>query len=148
MDLDTAVLLLRIAVVLILYAFLLQVLLVIWRDFHQEADFGSTLGEGGVTTARLVLLDPAGTGLEAGTEFSLAASGTVGRRLPNTVVLPDASVSARHCRLAYRQGQWWVEDLQSANGTYVNGSRIEAPVPLQDGDEIDLAQVRLRMEIG
>jgi hypothetical protein len=61
---------------------------------------------------------------------------TIGRRDDNLVHLPDRNVSRRHARLVRRDGAVLLEDLRSANGTLVNGVRINEPVPLADGDLI------------
>ena len=49
-------------------------------------------------------------------------------------------VSGRHCRLEYDAGQWFVEDLGSTNGTYVNGSRITSRTPVTKADAITLGR--------
>ena len=61
---------------------------------------------------------------------------TVGRTAGNDLILPDPTVSRYHARLTFRNGQWFLEDLKSSNGTYVNGVRINRPAPLMDGDEL------------
>ena len=146
-DAEAWILVLRVGLVLLLYAFLLQVLVVVWRDLRGSAPETLPRHSGDEPAAQLVVLDGAGTGLAAGTAFLLAFSSTVGRIAPNTVVLPDPGVSARHARIARRQGQWVLEDLGSANGTCLNGTAVERAVPVGDGDEIEIAQVKLRMEI-
>lgn len=147
MDVETTILLLRVGLIVLLYVFLGQVLIVIWRDLRGASPGQARPLAADEPIARLVLLEGAASGLSAGTEFPLSANNTLGRAAPNTVILPDPAVSARHGRLAYRQGQWWLEDLGSANGTYLNGALVEKPAPVADGDEIEVAQVKLRMEI-
>ena len=56
------------------------------------------------------------------------------------IVLSDAKVSARHCRLVLRDEGYWLEDLQSTNGTYVNGERIGAAMRVTPGDRVTLGQ--------
>ena len=58
-------------------------------------------------------------------------------------------VSRLHCRIFYCNGIWKIEDLDSYNGTFVNGHRLVPwdPVDLQDGDMIKLADVLLRFAI-
>ena len=81
-----------------------------------------------------------------GSQFDLVANGTLGRTEPNSIVIPDPAVSARHCRLAYRRGQWWIDDLGSANGTRVNGNLVTGSTVLNDGDVVEVAQVKFVME--
>lgn len=49
----------------------------------------------------------------------------VGRRSDNDLVLNDAFVSSHHCGIAFESGQLWVTDLNSTNGTYINGQRVQ-----------------------
>ena len=57
------------------------------------------------------------------------------------MVLDDERVSSRHARLTYQpDGSVRIEDLNSTNGTYVNGSRIDSPVTLRGGEEIGLGR--------
>ena len=60
----------------------------------------------------------------------------------------DAGVSRRHAILAYRQSVYMIEDLDSANGTFVNGRRLSAqtPTPLANGDELKCGTLLMRLE--
>ncbi|MFO7168525.1 MAG: FHA domain-containing protein [Chloroflexota bacterium] len=62
----------------------------------------------------------------------------------------DAGVSRRHAMLSWRDGVCYIEDLSSANGTYLNGKRLapQVPTPLADGDELACGTLRMRVEIG
>jgi len=79
--------------------------------------------------------------------FDLWSSATLGRAPDNTIVLPDPSVSAHHAAVRQEQGQWWVEDLRSTNGTAVNESWLRGPSPLYPGDVVRLGEVLLRLEV-
>ncbi|GBC77771.1 Oxoglutarate dehydrogenase inhibitor [bacterium HR08] len=62
----------------------------------------------------------------------------------------EAKVSRRHARIFYREGRFWIEDLGSLNGTFVNrGPRLRPyqPVPLRHGDEIIVGKTFLRFLI-
>jgi ABC-type multidrug transport system ATPase subunit len=52
----------------------------------------------------------------------------------------SAKVSARHCRLSLRQDGYWLADLHSTNGTFVNGQRLYEALPVTPGDHITLGQ--------
>lgn len=69
----------------------------------------------------------------------------VGRSTQCDYVLNHPLVSRRHCSFDLRNGQIVVQDLGSLNGTYVNGTRIKIPVPLHDGDQLDLAYLPYRV---
>ncbi|TMC23233.1 MAG: FHA domain-containing protein [Chloroflexi bacterium] len=62
---------------------------------------------------------------------------TIGRTNGNDLVISGLTVSRRHARLWFDQGRWYLEDLQSANGTMVNNMRITRPVALNDGDIVN-----------
>jgi pSer/pThr/pTyr-binding forkhead associated (FHA) protein len=84
--------------------------------------------------------------LRAGMAFSLDAVTTLGRDVNNTIVVEDAFASAEHAVLTFRGRTWYVEDLGSTNGTYVNGGRIEGVAPVGYGDEVQVGQVRFRLD--
>jgi serine/threonine protein kinase len=62
---------------------------------------------------------------------------TIGRINGNDLVISERTVSRRHARLWFSDGRWYLEDLQSANGTFVNNIRIYQPVVLNDNDVIN-----------
>ena len=61
---------------------------------------------------------------------------TVGRGPDNDVVIDDVGVSRCHARLTWQGSQWLLEDLNSRNGTFVNGQRVAGPTWLRQGDQI------------
>ncbi len=78
------------------------------------------------------------------TTFTVAkTSATLGRGQENTIRLDDLSVSRRHARIAYRQGGYWLSDLGSMGGTWVDGTRLNAPRRIAFGEVIDIGLCRL-----
>jgi len=73
----------------------------------------------------------------------------IGRAADNDLVLPVDTVSNHHAQLEQAEGRFWLLDLNSTNGTYVNGRQVSPGErwPLQDGDELDLGGVELRFRI-
>ena len=65
---------------------------------------------------------------------------TLGRVTENEIVLSDGSISRRHARLFPQDGAWWIEDLQSKNGTKLNGKLLAEAARLAPGDRIELGQ--------
>ena len=61
----------------------------------------------------------------------------LGRDQECDVVLPDGAVSRRHARLAWQDGQWWVHDLDSANGTMLDGAPVRQAI-LDDGASLEV----------
>jgi pSer/pThr/pTyr-binding forkhead associated (FHA) protein len=66
---------------------------------------------------------------------------SIGRSPESDFRLDNHTVSARHGRLNYHLNQWWYEDLNSTNGSFLQGMRIEEPIVLKDGDEIAFGDV-------
>ncbi|EHQ53208.1 FHA-domain containing protein [Ectothiorhodospira sp. PHS-1] len=68
---------------------------------------------------------------------------TLGRRQGNLIRLDDRSVSGHHARLRFYRGTATLHDLDSTNGTFINGERVQEAT-LHDGDFITLGKFRLR----
>jgi hypothetical protein len=78
--------------------------------------------------------------------FEVTPSGaTLGRGPENTIRLEDLSVSRRHARITYRQGAYWLSDLGSMGGTWVDGTKLNAARRLAEGQLIDIGVCRLRV---
>ncbi|MCX8061207.1 MAG: FHA domain-containing protein [Anaerolineales bacterium] len=70
----------------------------------------------------------------------------IGRDVGCDLRLADSTVSGRHAKISFQQGQWWLEDLNSTNGTFLNQTRLTEPVVLTIGDEIRCGQVQIYVE--
>src|SRR4029077_1836719 len=68
-----------------------------------------------------------------------------GRGAESLLVIDGTTVSRRHARITIANGAATIEDLDSTNGTYVNGTRISAPTRLTPGDEFALGSEVLRV---
>jgi hypothetical protein len=80
-------------------------------------------------------------GPKAGKAYPLpAAVITIGRHSDNSIVIDDAMISRRHARLTWQGNNFILEDLDSANGTWVNNVRITGPAVLRAGDVVGLSQ--------
>ena len=124
----------------LLYLFLFQVVRALVRDLRAATQ--SAVAELG----RLhVIASPSGDP-PSGVAFSLDAITSLGRDVNNSIVIDDPFASQEHAVLTFRGRDWYVEDLGSTNGTYVNGNRVEGVAPLGFGDELQIGQVRLRLE--
>jgi serine/threonine protein kinase len=79
-----------------------------------------------------------------GTAIRLGKDGT---HLNRGDVSPgDREMSRQHARVVRRRGNYWIEDMGSSNGTYLNGLRIFSPQVLKPGDEIRLGRTVLHVE--
>jgi hypothetical protein len=68
---------------------------------------------------------------------------TVGRDESCHVTIPDSSVSHRHARIYHSDGEWYVEDLGSTNGTFVNDRPLTRPMVLRPGDTVSIGRATL-----
>lgn len=71
----------------------------------------------------------------------------IGRRSDSDHSLPLAFVSRRHCQFTRAGDQVLVQDLESHNGTFVNGQRASSPLPVQNGDELTLGPCPFRVSM-
>ena len=77
-----------------------------------------------------------------GTHHTLEESGVVGRGPTARLRVDNSGVSREHASVLRRDGAWWVQDLGSANGTFVNGLPANVPVRLRNGDELSFGPAR------
>jgi FHA domain len=71
----------------------------------------------------------------------------LGRETTCDFHLDDQTVSSQHARLTYHNQQWWLEDLASTNGTFLNDEAVTAPVVITHGDKLRLGQLSIKIEI-
>ena len=151
MSTEWTLLALRLLAVAVLYAFLAAVVVVIWRDLRAtgaKSDRMPMPEDSAAPGGRLRVLGEEDAPSSAGEAFALAEHMTMGRAADNTITLSDTYASAYHARLDQRDGEWWLTDLDSRNGTRLNDVPIGRPVPLADGDVIGIGHMKLKFEIG
>lgn len=134
------VLLLRILMVVALYTFLGWMIYTLWSDLR----FHSQILSRRKTPPLTILMenDP-----EAEKRSFSQNEIIIGRESSCDIPLTDSVISGRHARLVYRNLHWWVEDLMSTNGTYLNDERVESPAILIHGDELRIGKNILVMDI-
>ena len=82
----------------------------------------------------------------SGTRITLGEQAIlIGRADDSTLVLTDDFASSRHARLTNRGGQWYVEDLGSTNGTYLDQQRVQGPLLVGPGQPIRIGQTVLEL---
>jgi hypothetical protein len=85
-------------------------------------------------------------GALAGTRITLGeAQITVGRAEDCTLVITDDYASARHAKLVPRDGQWYLEDMGSTNGTYLDRAKVSAPTPVPLGVPIRIGRTSFEL---
>ena len=75
----------------------------------------------------------------------LAASMTIGRGTECELLIDDTYASSQHARLFGKNSSWYVEDLGSTNGTFVNDQKLAAPAMVQQGDRIRVGTTMLEL---
>jgi hypothetical protein len=148
-------LVLKIAFLVLLYLFIWRIVRTASRDLRlpQEsfilapsAAAGVQASRPGPATGRLVVVKSAD--LQDGEGFELnSAQLTIGRGNQNDIsIATDEYASARHARFEPRQDGVWVQDLGSTNGTFLNGTRLDRPRRLAQGDIVRVGETDLRYE--
>jgi hypothetical protein len=85
------------------------------------------------TPSKLVIT----SGQKAGTEFPLGRDEiTIGRSSDSAIIIRDDYTSTHHARMMLWSGRWMIQDLDSTNGTFLDGVRVTAPVPIPLGATI------------
>ena len=150
---ETALLVLKIAFLVLLYLFIWRIVRAASRDLRlpQESfilrpEGGLGRDGGGIQTGRLVVVkSPA---LDEGSDIALnSAPLTVGRGGQNDIELEgDDFASAEHARFEPRQDGVWIADIGSTNGTFVNGIQLDRPRKLARGDTIRVGETDFRFE--
>jgi predicted component of type VI protein secretion system len=93
--------------------------------------------------ARLVILSEGFTGKAY--ELTVDKT-TIGRVDDNTFPIPEGSVSSHHCEVLLRGGEVVINDLNSTNGTFINGRQVTGEAVLKPGQILRLGQVEIRLE--
>ena len=132
--------LVRLLFLVLVYLFLFLVARALWRYLR------SAVAVAGRSLGRLVVVTSPHNIPPPGEAIELDAVTSIGRDVNNSVVIEDSFASSQHAVLTFRGRNWYVEDRGSTNGTYLNGQRVERIAPLDFGDEIQVWQVRLRLE--
>ena len=155
-DVDEALLALKIGFIVLLYLFIWRIVRSASKDFRtgpaQESVIiapgqAAALGLAPAARAKLVVLkSPA---LDAGEEVPVdSLPVAIGRGGQNEVPLEgDEFASAQHARFEAKRDGLWVEDIGSTNGTFVNGARVTTPRRLSKGDVVRVGQTDFRVEL-
>jgi serine/threonine-protein kinase len=97
--------------------------------------------------ARAKLILRSSEGVETEVTLTEAVS-TIGKTPDNAIVVTDGAISRKHAAFLLRDGKVFVRDLESSNGTFVNGQRIgQQEQPLADGDEIAMGRTKIRFRL-
>jgi pSer/pThr/pTyr-binding forkhead associated (FHA) protein len=125
----TTVLILRLILAIALYAFLGWALWTLLKEFKQQGDKLAVQKKPAIT-----LHIKLNGGNESVRRF-LQPEVMIGRDPNCDLSMMDEALSAHHARLAHHHGQWWLEDLNSTNGTFLNRERLTTAAVVITGDK-------------
>jgi len=143
---DWFILVLRVLFILLIYGFLYQVVRVTIRELMAISQVSARPASASLPnpSSRLEILDPAQSSLAPGVSLAVGHHETIGRHLDNSIVLDDAFVSSRHAEMSFERGVWTVRDLNSTNGTFLNGAAIRGAERVSSGDTVQFGRMQLR----
>ena len=150
---EPVLMLLKFCLVAVLYLFFFRVLRAVWGELNPpRAVERAPAGDGGFNApaaaappnlskrqakrvpTQLTVLEPAD---QRGRIYPLASEMTMGRAGGCQVAIPDDTFASQiHARVFSRDGQFFVEDLGSTNGTFLNSSKVGGPQVLKRGDKL------------
>ena len=149
MSFAVVVLIGRIALVLLLYVFLFLVVRGMYRDLRSagKAVAPPATPRAAPIAPRLIVLMVGQTAYRVGQQFALRNPTMLGRDPKCDIPVEDEFVSAEHLKLLLTNGSWMAQDLNSTNGTRLNGVRLRGTAPLKPGDILDVGRLRLRFTL-
>ena len=129
-------LLIRTILAVSLYTFLCWALITIWRDLKGQK---TSIQSQQPPEIRLQIQN----GDEVVSQVFQGEEITLGRDPTCECILPSDAVSAQHARFAYHHAQWWLEDLKSTNGTFINDEILTTAIVVIPGDQIYCGDVKI-----
>ena len=142
---------LKLCLLVLLYLFFLRVLRAVWAEVKAPKKVEAPPRRAKRETRRatrkaapiqLAVVEPAA---QQGRTFPLGQEVTVGRAAGCQVTLDDTYASQIHARLFARDGQLFVEDLGSTNGTYLNRKKVQGPIVMQRGDKLQVGNTVMEL---
>ncbi len=134
------VLFLRLVLAIGLYVFLIWALYTLWRDFRAQTQLVTSRE----IPALVLALDQDEITID---EKFTQPEVIIGRDPATTFPINDETVSAHHARMSYYKKQWWLEDLHSTNGSFLNDERVISPVVVTSGDIVRCGQAEVLVTI-
>jgi pSer/pThr/pTyr-binding forkhead associated (FHA) protein len=147
---------LRVVFIFALYFFIIMVVRVLSRELATPVEAGTQVSTPGRPQARgpvtpglayLIVVDGAESGILRGTTLNVRSGNVVGRAAGTDISFADAYTSSEHARFRQVRERWMLDDLESMNGSYINGQRVRGSQPLADGDTVQLGRVVLQFAL-
>jgi len=131
---------LRLALTISLYLFLFVAFYLLWQELRRQSQLQAARRPKPIFLSHQL----------SGEAYSMSFEKPeiiIGRDPACDFPLEENTVSARHARLFFRQKHWWIEDLHSKNGTFLNDENISMPIVLSNGDRLHFGQALVNVEI-
>lgn len=153
MDYEPISVALKFGFLAVLYLFLFWIAVSARRDLraNRAVEAGGSVGGpisagGGQRDGWLVV--ESGEGLSPGQQIDLFGGVSIGRSAQSDVQIGDRYASGLHARVYSRGGRYYVEDMNSTNGTLLNGGAVSGTAELMEGDLIAIGDTSFRVELG
>ena len=137
----TIVLALRLALAITLFAFLGWAFYTLLQELRQQGLKLSSQKKIGITLH--VKIEEGKESVRHFTQTEIV----LGRDANCDLSIMDEALSAHHARVTYHHGQWWLEDLNSTNGTFLNHEKVTTPVVVITGDEFKCGNTTFSIRI-
>ncbi|AEV69814.1 FHA domain-containing protein [Acetivibrio clariflavus DSM 19732] len=127
--------------VLVIYCFIFSIIRLIYMDI-KSMNYYRTIGNGNFPYLKLInqreLLN-----YKVEETYLLSKDSTIGRQDKNTIVIKDPYISGKHAQIIIKEGTYYIKDLGSKNGTYINDKPLKSGYEwkLTNGDKIKMGQV-------
>jgi hypothetical protein len=147
---DPVAVLLQLAFIAVLYLFLLWVARSSLKDLRRSSARGDGQSRRELVAERgggapLIVVEGGG-GLRAGAVFAVNGIMTIGRSPQTDVQIDDRFASAQHARVSEQDGLYYLEDMGSTNGTYLNGKRVGSLELLRPEDRFRIGDTQFRYQ--
>lgn len=144
---DWFILGLRLAFIGLVYVFIYQVARVTIRELVKAGTIApaASVPIMGNASKFLEVVEPAESPLGFGERLHLSHYTRIGRNEDNSLVIADSFVSGQHAEIAFENGVWWLDDLGSTNGTFVNDDPVSHRTRIESGDIVQFGRVVTRM---
>lgn len=139
-------LVLKFGMLAVLYIFVFRVFQYFISDLRRTSTGVQEKAEGmsAVSGAELVVIESNDPGLRQGEVIKLNGNLHIGRGQNNQIKMTDSFVSHNHAEIIFKNEKYFLKDIDSVNGTYINGIRTSEAVPLTHGDTVRIAGVTFK----
>ncbi|RMG89388.1 MAG: FHA domain-containing protein [Chloroflexi bacterium] len=145
MEIEIVLFTLRVVAGVALFALFCGLIYFLWRDYQGAAT--QVEAQRRIYGALVALTNEDGSSRQEEQRYPLLMRTTIGRAPTNTIQVLDSFASSEHALIYLQQGQWWLEDRRSKNGTRLNGDDITEPVVITHGDIITIGNINFRLEL-